>query len=106
MDYEELKAKLDAGELPQLRKLTLLQDRILVLPEKNKKVSNLGIEIIGSSKTDRGTVVRAGAGFWDSPMGTKEGDLVVYAGLNGITKEIDGVPLKLMRDFEILAVIL
>lgn len=104
MDYEELKKKLEDGELPQLRKLTLLADRILVLEIPTVR-EEMGLRIMGAGKPDRGIVVRAGKGFTDSPMGTKEGDLIIFTGMAGLTKIIDGVPLKLMRDFEILATI-
>lgn len=89
-------------------KLKPLADRVLIQPTAAEEVTASGIIIPDSAKEKplRGTVVAVGNGTKDEEMILKEGDEVLYGKYAGTEVEVDGEKMLVMRQNEVLAVIL
>lgn len=85
-----------------------LADRVLISPVPAEEVTMSGIIIPDSAKEKplRGTIVAAGTGTKDEEMVVKEGDTVLYGKYAGTEIELDGQKYLIMRQSDILAVIL
>lgn len=85
-----------------------LADRVLISPVPAEEVTMSGIIIPDSAKEKplRGTIVAAGNGTKDEEMVVKEGDTVLYGKYAGTEIELDGQKYLIMRQSDILAVIL
>lgn len=89
-------------------KLKPLADRVIIKPEAAEEVTASGIIIPDSAKEKplKGTVLAAGNGTKDEEMILKEGDRVLYGKYAGTEVEFDGEKVLIMRQNEVLAVIL
>lgn len=89
-------------------KVKPLADRVLVKPTAAEEVTASGIIIPDSAKEKplKGTVLAVGNGTKDEEMILKEGDNVLYGKYAGTEVEIDGEKVLIMRQNEVLAVIL
>lgn len=85
-----------------------LGDRVLVEPAQAEQVTAGGIIIPDSAKEKplKGIVKAVGGGTKDEEMVVKAGDEVLYGKYAGTEIEIDGEKLLMMRQNDILAVIL
>ena len=85
-----------------------LADRVLIKPTPAEEVTMSGIIIPDSAKEKplRGTIVAAGTGTKDEEMHLKEGDNVLYGKYAGTEIEFDGEKYLIMRQADVLAVIL
>lgn len=85
-----------------------LGDRVLVEPAQAEQVTAGGIIIPDSAKEKplKGIVKAVGGGTKDEDMVVKAGDEVLYGKYAGTEIEIDGEKLLMMRQNDILAVIL
>lgn len=85
-----------------------LADRVLISPTPAEEVTAAGIIIPDTAKEKplRGTVIATGNGTKDEEMVLKEGDQVLYGKYAGTEVEIDGEKVLIMRQNEVLAVIL
>lgn len=84
-----------------------LSDRVLIKPTPAEERTMSGIIIPDSAqeKPLRGTVIAVGPGTKDVEMAVKENDTVIYGKYSGSEIEIDGEKLILMRQNDILAVV-
>lgn len=89
-------------------KVKPLADRVLIKPTAAEEVTASGIIIPDSAKEKplKGTVLAAGNGTKDEEMILKEGDQVLYGKYAGTEVELDGEKVLIMRQNEVLAVIL
>lgn len=89
-------------------KLKPLADRVLIQPTAAEEVTSSGIIIPDSAKEKplHGTVIAVGNGTKDEEMILKEGDEVLYGKYAGTEIEFAGEKALIMRQNEILAVIL
>lgn len=85
----------------------MLEDRVLVRPDKADEVTKGGLYLPETSKERpaRGVVVEAGSGTTDSPMLLSVGDRVVYSKYAGTEIEINEERCLIMRQSEVLGVI-
>lgn len=85
-----------------------LADRVLIQPTAAEEVTASGIIIPDSAKEKplQGTVLAVGNGTKDEEMVLKAGDKVLYGKYAGTEVEIDGEKVLIMRQNEVLAVIL
>lgn len=85
-----------------------LADRVLIKPTPAEEVTASGIIIPDSAKEKplKGTVLAVGNGTKDEEMLLKEGDQVLYGKYSGTEVEINGEKALIMRQNEVLAVIL
>lgn len=85
-----------------------LGDRVLVEPAQAEQVTAGGIIIPDSAKEKplKGIVRAVGGGTKDEEMVVKAGDEVLYGKYAGTEIEIEGEKLLMMRQNDILAVIL
>lgn len=85
-----------------------LADRVLILPTPAEEVTAAGIIIPDSAKEKplKGTVVAAGNGTKDEEMVVKAGDEVLYGKYAGTEVELDGTKYLIMRQSDVLAVVL
>lgn len=85
-----------------------LADRVLIEPCPAEEVTMSGIIIPDSAKEKplRGKVLAVGCGTKDEPMTLKENDEVLYGKYAGTEIELDGVKYLMMRQSDVLAVIL
>lgn len=85
-----------------------LGDRVLIEPAAAEQVTAGGIIIPDSAKEKplKGVVRAVGGGTKDEEMVVKEGDNVLYGKYAGTEIEIEGEKLLMMRQSDILAVIL
>ena len=85
-----------------------LADRVLIKPTAAEEVTASGIIIPDSAKEKplKGTVIAVGNGTKDEEMVLKAGDTVLYGKYAGTEVEIDGEKVLIMRQNEVLAVIL
>ncbi len=85
-----------------------LADRVLIQPTAAEEVTASGIIIPDSAKEKplQGTVLAVGNGTKDEEMVLKAGDKVLYGKYAGTEVEIDGDKVLIMRQNEVLAVIL
>ena len=89
-------------------KLKPLADRVLIQPTAAEEVTASGIIIPDTAKEKpmRGTVVAVGNGTKDEEMVLKEGDTVLYGKYAGSEIDVDGDKMIIMRQSEVLAVVL
>lgn len=96
--------------------LRMTNDRIAILADEVQEVSSGGILLVGA-KADKaalkGTIVGVGPGKRDFqnwreriPMSVKLGDRVLYSEYAGNVSAIDGVKYAILRDDDLLAVLL
>lgn len=85
-----------------------LADRVLIQPTAAEEVTASGIIIPDSAKEKplQGTVLAVGNGTKDEEMVLKAGDKVLYGKYAGTEVELDGEKVLIMRQNEVLAVIL
>lgn len=85
-----------------------MADRVLIAPTAAEEVTLGGIIIPDSAKEKplRGKVLAVGHGTKDEPMELKEGDEVLYGKYAGTEIELDGEKYLMMRQQDVLAVIL
>ena len=84
-----------------------LSDRVLIEPTAAEEVTMGGIIIPDSAKEKplRGKVLAVGNGTKDEEMILKEGDEVLYGKYAGTEIEVDGVKYLMMRQSDVLAVL-
>lgn len=84
-----------------------LADRVLIEPTAAEEVTLGGIIIPDSAKEKplRGTVLAVGNGTKDEEMILKEGDKVLFGKYAGSEIEVDGVKYLMMRQSDVLAVV-
>ena len=89
-------------------KLKPLADRVIIAPAAAEEVTMSGIIIPDSAKEKplKGKVLAVGNGTKDEEMVLKEGDVVLYGKYAGTEVEYDGEKVLIMRQNEVLAVIL
>lgn len=89
-------------------KVKPLADRVLVQPTAAEEVTASGIIIPDSAKEKplKGKVLAVGNGTKDEEMVLKEGDTVLYGKYSGTEITIDGEKLLIMKQSEVLAVVL
>ncbi len=85
-----------------------LADRVLIEPTAAEEVTMGGIIIPDSAKEKplKGTVIATGKGTKDEEMVLKEGDCVLYGKYSGTEIEFEGKKYLMMRQNDVLAVIL
>ena len=84
-----------------------LADRVLVLPaQAEEKVGGIIIPDTAKEKPQHGTVVATGEGTKDEKMILKDGDEVLYGKYSGTELEFEGTKYLIMRQSDVLAVIL
>lgn len=85
-----------------------MADRVLIEPSAAEEVTLGGIIIPDSAKEKplRGKVLAVGNGTKDEPMELKEGDTVLYGKYAGTEIELEGTKYLMMRQQDVLAVIL
>ena len=85
-----------------------LADRVLVRPVAAEEKTVGGIIIPDSAKEKplKGEVLAVGNGTKDEQMVLKAGDQVLYGKYSGTELEIDGEKLLIMRQSDVLAVVL
>jgi chaperonin GroES len=88
-----------------------LHDRILIqrLDEGEQKVGGIIIPDSAKEKPQQGEIVAVGPGRFDEgkrvPMDVKVGDKVLYGKYSGTEVVIDGEPLLILRESDVLAVL-
>jgi len=89
-------------------KIKPLNDRVLVEPmaAEEKTASGIIIPDTAKEKPMRGKVIAAGTGTKDEEMKVKDGDMVLYGKYSGTEISIDGKDYLIMRQSDILAIIL
>ncbi|MDE6513379.1 MAG: co-chaperone GroES [Muribaculaceae bacterium] len=85
-----------------------LADRVVIKPTAAEEVTVAGIIIPDSAKEKplKGEVVAAGAGSKDEEMVLKVGDQVLYGKYAGTEIELEGEKYLIMRQSDVLAVML
>lgn len=85
-----------------------LADRVLIRPVAAEEKTVGGIIIPDSAKEKplKGEVLAVGNGTKDEQMVLKVGDEVLYGKYSGTELEIDGEKLLIMRQSDVLAVVL
>ncbi len=85
-----------------------LADRVLIQPAAAEEVTASGIIIPDSAKEKplKGKVLAVGNGTKDEEMMLKAGDNVLYGKYSGTEIDLDGEKVLIMRQNEVLAVIL
>ncbi len=85
-----------------------LADRVLIEPQaaEVRTASGLIIPDTAKEKPQRGTVIAVGEGTEKEKMLLKEGDSVLYGKYSGTEIQIDGKDYLMMRQSDVLAVIL
>ena len=85
-----------------------LADRVVIKPEAAEEKTDAGIIIPDSAKEKplRGEILAAGEGTKDEAMILKVGDKVLYGKYAGTELELDGEKYLIMRQSDVLAVIL
>lgn len=89
-------------------KVKPLGDRVLIKPTAAEEVTVSGIIIPDSAKEKplKGTVVAAGDGSKDEPMVVKECDTVLFGKYAGSEIKLDDETYLIMRQNDILAVVI
>ena len=84
-----------------------LADRVLIRPVPAEEVTMSGIIIPDSAKEKplKGTVLAVGPGTKDESMELKVDDTVLYGKYAGTEVEIDGEKVLIMRQSDVLAVL-
>ena len=84
-----------------------LADRVLLLPaQAEEKVCGIIIPDTAKEKPQHGTIVAAGNGTKDEEMILKEGDEILYGKYSGTELEVEGTKYLIMRQSDVLAVVL
>lgn len=85
-----------------------LADRVLIQPAAAEEVTASGIIIPDSAKEKplKGKVLAVGNGTKDEEMVLKAGDNVLYGKYSGTEIDLDGEKVLIMRQNEVLAIIL
>ncbi len=85
-----------------------LSDRILVLPKaaEERTASGLYIPETAKEKPLEGEIIAAGPGTADIKMEVKVGDKVLYGKYAGQEISVDGVDYLMMKQSDLLAVII
>lgn len=88
-------------------KIKPLNDRVLVEPmaAEEKTASGIIIPDTAKEKPMRGKVIAAGTGTKDEEMKVKDGDMVLYGKYAGTEITIDAKDYLIMRQSDILAII-
>ena len=89
---------------------TPIHDRILVKPPDEEKVTKSGIIIPDTAERElpsMGEVVSIGPGRMDDngvlhPVSVEVGQTVYFGRYAGYEMEIDGVPMKIVRDIDVM----
>lgn len=87
-----------------------LADRILVKPPDAEKITSTGIIIPDTAQRELpslGEVVKIGPGRMDDngvvhPVSVDVGDTIYFGRYAGYELEIDGVPMKVVRDIDVM----
>ena len=94
-------------------KLKPLGARVVVEPIEQEEITAGGIVLpeTAKEKPQRGTVVAAGPGDRDEngkriAMDVKEGDVVLFAKYSGTEIKVDGKKLLILRESDLLAIVL
>lgn len=88
-----------------------LADRVLVRPEHEPGVTEGGIHIPQSAKQKpvRGTIIAVGEGRTENGQliapKLRLGDVVIYGKYSGTEIDVDGEPLMLLRESDIVATV-
>jgi chaperonin GroES len=85
-----------------------LADRVLIEPVAAEQTTASGIIIpdTAKEKPQRGKVIAVGSGKPDEPMTVKVGDTVLYGKYAGTEISVEGNDYLIMRETDILAIIL
>jgi chaperonin GroES len=92
-------------------KVTPLADRVVIkaLEETEQMRGGLYIPDTAKEKPQQGEVIAVGPGRYEKdkrvPMDVKPGDKVLYGKYSGTEVTIDGEPLLILRESDVLAVI-
>lgn len=89
-------------------KLKPLADRVLIQPTAAEEVTAAGIIIPDAAKEKplKGTVIAVGNGTADEPMVLEEGNQVLFGKYAGQEITLDGEKYLIMKQNDVLAVIL
>lgn len=89
-------------------KIQPLADRVLIQPTPAEETTLSGIIIPDSAKEKplKGTVIAVGNGTKDEEMILKEGQTVLYGKYAGTEIDVDGDKMLIMRQSDVLAVVL
>lgn len=89
-------------------KIQPLADRVLIQPTPAEETTLSGIIIPDSAKEKplKGTVIAAGNGTKDEEMVLKEGQTVLYGKYAGTEIDVEGDKMLIMRQSDVLAVVL
>jgi chaperonin GroES len=90
-----------------MSKIKPLADRVVIQPAlvEEKTASGIIIPETAKEKPQNGIVIASGPGKKDDPMTVKVGDTVMYGKFSGIEIIVDGKPLLIMREAEIMAIL-
>ena len=88
-------------------KITPLADRLVVIPDSAKDVTDNGIIIPDTAKEKplRGTVSAVGIGKNGEPMTVKVGDIVMYSQHAGTEIRVNGQVQLIMSEEDVLLII-
>jgi chaperonin GroES len=94
-------------------KLKPLGNRVVVEPTEQEEVTAGGIVLpeTAKEKPQKGKVLSAGPGERDEngkyiPMDVKDGDMVLFAKYAGTEIKVDGKKLLILRESDLLAIVL
>lgn len=89
-----------------------LGDRMLIKPKESEEKTKSGIVLPDSAKEkpQEGVVIAVGEGARDEdgkriPMEVKKGDVVLYSKYSGTEVKIDGIEHLIIRESDVLAII-
>lgn len=84
-----------------------LRDNVFVQVEEVEEVTSGGIILqnVKKERPDKGVVYEVGPGTPDNPTKLKKGDKVLFGKHAGVSMEIDGVDLLVMREGDIIAIL-
>lgn len=90
-----------------MEKMTLLGDRVLVLPDPAEEVSKGGIIIPDTAKEKprRGKVIYVGPGTKDDPTTLKPGDIILYGKYSGTDYSHEGIEYLIMRETDVMGIL-
>src|SRR5476649_2872670 len=99
-------------EMETRMKIRPLHDRVIVkrIEEERKTASGIVIPDTAAEKPDQGEIVAVGKGKKNddgkvSPLDVKVGDRVLFGKYSGQTVKIDGQELMVMREEDIMAIV-
>ncbi len=94
-------------------KLKPLGNRVVVEPTEQEEITAGGIVLpeTAKEKPQKGKVISAGPGERDEdgkyiPMDVKAGDMVLFAKYSGTEIKVDGKKLLILRESDLLAIVL